>query len=97
MRYEGKIRFYGLAFATPSQALSTLRERGLSTLQLPISVGAPAAVDEILAWARKRDLGVIANQPLRKGALLHPGVASKWASARREAVSTPAQTASSAV
>ena len=73
---EGKIRFYGLAFATWPQAQSTLRDHGLSTLQLPISLGAPPVVNDILAWARQRGIGVIANQPLRKGRLVHADAAA---------------------
>jgi aryl-alcohol dehydrogenase-like predicted oxidoreductase len=75
LRDEGKIRFYGLAFGLWSQARSALRDGGLSTLQMPISAGAPPDVDDILAWARQRGLGVIANQPLRKGKLVHTGAA----------------------
>ena len=75
LRDEGKIRFYGLAFGIWSQAHSALRHDGLSTLQMPISVGAPPVVDEILAWARRRGIGVIANQPLRKGKLVQAGAA----------------------
>jgi aryl-alcohol dehydrogenase-like predicted oxidoreductase len=75
LRGEGKIRFYGLAFGTWSQAHSALRHDGLSTLQMPISVGAPPDVAEMLAWARRRGIGVIANQPLEKGRLLHAGAA----------------------
>jgi aryl-alcohol dehydrogenase-like predicted oxidoreductase len=69
---EGKIRFYGLAFATLTQAQHAFRIGGFSTVQVPISAGAPAA--EILAWAQQRAIGVIANQPLRKGALIRGDV-----------------------
>jgi aryl-alcohol dehydrogenase-like predicted oxidoreductase len=75
LRDEGKIRFYGLAFGQLSQARSGPRDGGLSTLQIPISVGALPGVDDLLAWARQRGLGVIANQPLRKGKLGHTGAA----------------------
>lgn len=73
---QGKIRAYGLAFATSAQAQSAVRGGGFSTLQVPVSISGPAAVDNILAWAQQRGIGVIANQPLRGGALLHDGVAS---------------------
>lgn len=73
---EGKIRFYGLAFGTWSQARSALRDHGVSTLQVPISLGAPPVVNDILAWARQRGIGVIANQPLRKGRLVQAGAAA---------------------
>jgi aryl-alcohol dehydrogenase-like predicted oxidoreductase len=75
LRGEGKIRFYGLAFGMWSQAPSALRHDGLSTLQMPISVGAPPVVDEILAEARRRGIGIIANQPLKKGRLVPAGAA----------------------
>jgi aryl-alcohol dehydrogenase-like predicted oxidoreductase len=76
LRDEGKIRFYGLSFATWGQAQQALRDSGVSTLQLPISVGAPARVDNILAWACQRNIGVIANQPLQKGRLVPHGAAA---------------------
>jgi aryl-alcohol dehydrogenase-like predicted oxidoreductase len=86
---QGKIRFYGLAFGTAAQALSAVRDGGVSTLQVPVSSGAPAAIHDVLAWAQQRAIGVIANQPLRGGALLH----DRAASARRGAQSTVAQAA----
>jgi aryl-alcohol dehydrogenase-like predicted oxidoreductase len=76
LRDEGKVRFYGLAFATWGQTQQALRHGGVSTLQLPISVGAPAAVDDVLAWARQRSIGVIANQPLQKSRLVLHGAAA---------------------
>jgi aryl-alcohol dehydrogenase-like predicted oxidoreductase len=66
---QGKVRFYGLAFASCSKARYILREGRLSTLQLPVSISAPAAADDILEWARQRGIGVVANQPLGGGAL----------------------------
>jgi aryl-alcohol dehydrogenase-like predicted oxidoreductase len=66
---QGKVRFYGLAFATCTKARNTLRDGGLSTLQLPVSIAAPAAADDILGWARQRGIGVVANQPLGGGEL----------------------------
>jgi aryl-alcohol dehydrogenase-like predicted oxidoreductase len=77
LRHQGKIRFYGLAFATWPQAQSALREGGLSTVQLPISVDVPAGGDQVLTWARQRGIGVIANQPLKQGALLRADVISR--------------------
>jgi aryl-alcohol dehydrogenase-like predicted oxidoreductase len=68
---EGKIGRFGLAFGTAAHAQRALRDGGFSTLQLPVSRGAPAAIDDLLAWAQHRGIGVIANQPLRSGALLH--------------------------
>jgi aryl-alcohol dehydrogenase-like predicted oxidoreductase len=73
---EGKIRFFGLAFGKASQAHDALGDGSFSTLQIPVSRGAPAATDDLLAWAQRRAIGVIANQPLRGGALLHAGGAS---------------------
>jgi aryl-alcohol dehydrogenase-like predicted oxidoreductase len=73
---EGKIRFFGLAFGTAAQAQHALGDGRFSTLQIPVSRGAPAAIDALLAWAQVRAIGVIANQPLRRGALLRAGGAS---------------------
>jgi aryl-alcohol dehydrogenase-like predicted oxidoreductase len=86
---QGKIRFYGLAFATCAQARSALRDGGFSTLQLPVSPGDPTAGDDILAWAQQRGIGVIANQPLGGGALLQaPGASAR--SGERETVAQAA-------
>ena len=87
---EGKIRFFGLAFAMAAQAQRAVRGGGFSTLQVPVSRSAPAAIDDLLAWAQKRAIGVIANQPLRGGALLLHG---REASARHGEQSTLAQAA----
>ncbi len=73
LRSEGKIRFYGLAFGLWSQARGALRDGGLSTLQMPISADAPPGVYDLIAGARRHGLGVIANQPLRKGKLVESG------------------------
>ena len=75
---EGKIRRFGLAFGTTAQARRALRDGGFSTLQLPVSREAPAVIDDLLAWAQDRGIGVIANQPLRGGAVLHaPGASTR--------------------
>ncbi|MGH9896462.1 MAG: aldo/keto reductase, partial [bacterium] len=76
LRDEGKIRFYGLAFATWIQMQQALRDNGVSTLQLPISAGVASRVHDLLTWARQRGIGVIANQPLKKGALVRDGGAA---------------------
>jgi aryl-alcohol dehydrogenase-like predicted oxidoreductase len=68
---EGKIRFFGLAFGTASQAQHALGDGRFATLQIPVSRGEPAATHDLLAWAQSRAIGVIANQPLRGGASLH--------------------------
>jgi aryl-alcohol dehydrogenase-like predicted oxidoreductase len=75
LRDEEKIRFYGLAFGVWPHAHSALRDGDYSTLQIPISAGAPSGVADFLGVVRQRGLGVIANQPLRKGKLVHTGAA----------------------
>ena len=77
LRSEGKIRFYGLSYGTWHEARVGPPESALSTLQLPISVGAMAV--DALSAARESSLGVIANQPLQKGTLLHGGAAARLA------------------
>lgn len=80
LKQEGKVRFYGLAFATCSDAQAALSADGpISTIQMPISVGDSAAAADVLAWAGRRGIGVIANQPLRKGALLRDGITAEQA------------------
>ena len=80
---EGKIRFFGLAFGTASQAQHALGAGSFSTLQIPISRGAPPVIDDLLVWAQKRTIGVIANRPLRGGALLHAHGASTRSGGQR--------------
>jgi aryl-alcohol dehydrogenase-like predicted oxidoreductase len=70
LRSEGKIRFYGLSYGISDEANVALRQSRISTVQLPISMGAPSGLDDFLRSARDSDIGVIANQPLMKGALL---------------------------
>jgi aryl-alcohol dehydrogenase-like predicted oxidoreductase len=82
---EGKIRFFGLGFGTAAQAQHALGDgrRRFSTLQIPVSRGVPATIDDLLAWAQARAIGVIANQPLRGGELLRAGGASTRHDGRR--------------
>lgn len=82
LRSEGKIRFYGLSFGTWHEAQIAPWDRGGSTLQLPISLRAPAGVNDVLTRARQRCIGVIANQPLMKGAILRAGAVSEFALVR---------------
>jgi aryl-alcohol dehydrogenase-like predicted oxidoreductase len=76
LRSAGKIRFYGLSYGAWDEATLALRQTGIATVQLPISVRTVNALDDVLASARQRGIGVIANQPLLKGALLHDRGAS---------------------
>jgi aryl-alcohol dehydrogenase-like predicted oxidoreductase len=71
LRSAGKLRFYGLSYGVWDEAGMALRQNGISTVQLPISVRALPGLDDFLASARQTGLGVIANQPFLKGALFH--------------------------
>ena len=79
---EGKIRFYGLSYGVWHEARLGPPESGVSTVQLPIFVRAPGGVDGVLTSTLQRRIGVIANQPLMKGTLLHGGAASGSAQAQ---------------
>lgn len=70
LRADGKIRFYGLSYGEWSEVRLGPSGRGVSTVQIPLSLRVPSDADEVLASARERRIGVIANQPLQKGALL---------------------------
>jgi aryl-alcohol dehydrogenase-like predicted oxidoreductase len=70
LRCDGKVRFYGLSYGVWDEASLALGHDGISTVQLPMSLGAASAVEGFLVSARQRNIGVIANQPLMKGALL---------------------------
>ena len=68
LRAEGTIRFYGASFGHWLGGLVPERT-GLSTLQFPISVVEEAALRVALDGAAARGVGVIGNQPFKKGAL----------------------------
>jgi aryl-alcohol dehydrogenase-like predicted oxidoreductase len=82
LRSEGKIRFYGVSYGAWGEASLPLCPNSISTVQLPMSVGALSGLDDFLLSARKQGIGVIANQPLMKGLLVQdrraliPGEAS---------------------
>ena len=69
LRAEGAIRFYGASFGRwPGSGIP--ERAGLSTLQFPVSVVEERAIRVALDAAAARGLGVIGNQPFKKGALL---------------------------
>ena len=69
LRAEGAIRFYGASFGRwPGGSMP--ERAGLSTLQVPVSIVEERAIRAALDAAAARGLGVIGNQPFKKGALL---------------------------
>jgi aryl-alcohol dehydrogenase-like predicted oxidoreductase len=75
LRADGAIRFYGVAFGTCPEPTFLPTRAGLSSIQIPISVFDDPALPAVLGWAGTRALGVIGNQPFRKGTLLRmPGL-----------------------
>jgi aryl-alcohol dehydrogenase-like predicted oxidoreductase len=71
MRAEGLIRFFGVAYGSWGERNIRLPEHGgVSTVQLPVDALDQGGAAEFLARAASRGLGVIANQPFRKGRLV---------------------------
>ena len=68
----GAIRFYGASFGSSLDGRLPL-QHGLSTLQVPISAVEDRAVRNVLGRAEAIGVGVIGNQPFRKGALFESG------------------------
>jgi aryl-alcohol dehydrogenase-like predicted oxidoreductase len=75
LRTDGTVRFYGVAFGAYPEPVSLPTGAGLSSIQIPISIIDDGVPHEILGWAGARALGVIGNQPFKKGTLLRmPGL-----------------------
>ena len=68
LRAEGSIRFYGASFGRWRGGIMPERA-GLSTLQFPINIVEERAIRVALDGAAARGVGVIGNQPFKKGAL----------------------------
>jgi aryl-alcohol dehydrogenase-like predicted oxidoreductase len=68
LKTEGAIRFCGASFGSWPEG-HVPGQGGLSTLQLPIGVERERAVRVVLDGAAARGVGVIGNQPFRKGAV----------------------------
>ena len=80
LRSQGKIRFYGVSFGSWREAAPRPEQEGLSTLQIPISLVDEAVIDSLMRWARNRGVGIIGNQPFKKGRLLGADVHARLGS-----------------
>jgi aryl-alcohol dehydrogenase-like predicted oxidoreductase len=69
LKSEGMIRFYGVSFTSWPARISLPAGTAVSTLQIPIDIVDQAGLAEVGSWAVPRGVGIIGNQPFRKGRL----------------------------
>ena len=65
---QGKIRFIGLTGHKPPVLLKALKAFEFSTLQVPLNYIETSCLDELVPYAREKDLGIIAMKPVAGGA-----------------------------
>lgn len=70
LRRAGKLRWYGVSVAEPSDGLWLLQNQcPVDVLEVPFSLFYQGATVELLPLARKRSVGVLAREPLANGFL----------------------------
>jgi aryl-alcohol dehydrogenase-like predicted oxidoreductase len=69
LRKEGKIRFYGIACDTVSDAFSAIEQPGVASIQVTVNLLERGAVEKLLPAARERGIAVIARECLSNGLL----------------------------
>lgn len=70
LRRAGKIRYYGVSVAEPSDGLWLLQNRcPVDVLEVAYSLFYQGAMTELLPLARKRGVGMLAREPLANGFL----------------------------
>lgn len=82
LKSQGKIRFYGISCDSIEQAKISLKLVEISAIQIEISLLDREAITNILPFAFKNNIGVIARLPLAKGLLTNQvstTKAERWA------------------
>lgn len=69
LREQGVVRHYGVSVHTAEDAMAALAVGKPSTIQLPFSLVRQEWVEEILPLAAKKNVGIIAREPLGNGFL----------------------------
>lgn len=69
LKKEGKIRFIGISVHTEAEALQAMKDARVDTLQLVFNILDQTMRDEVFAEAGKRNVGLIAREPLACGLL----------------------------
>ncbi len=70
LRRAGKIAHYGVSVQTPEDGVWLLRHnKPVSVIEVALSVFFQGATTELLALARKRQVGILAREPLANGFL----------------------------
>jgi aryl-alcohol dehydrogenase-like predicted oxidoreductase len=70
LKKQGKIRYYGVACDTVDSAVSAMRHRGVSAIQITVNLLERRAVDAVLPEARARRVGIVARECLANGLLV---------------------------
>lgn len=82
LKSQGKIRFYGVSCDSVEQAEMSLKLVGISAIQIELNMLDQEAITEVLPFAFKNNIGVIARLPLAKGLLadqISTTKAERWA------------------
>ncbi|BAY62828.1 putative oxidoreductase [Calothrix brevissima NIES-22] len=69
LKYQGKIRYYGIACRNVEDALVCLNYPGCSSLQIEINLLNQSAVDQVFPLLEKDNVGIIARQAFASGKL----------------------------
>ncbi len=73
-RKEGKIRYIGISGHKPRILLKSLQAFDFDTIQVPLNIIEGAAVDELIPYANREKIGVIAMKPMAGGAIINRGL-----------------------
>lgn len=68
---EGKIRYIGLTGHKPPILLKALDAFPFDTLQVPLNYIEQGCLDELIPFAKEKDIGIIAMKPVAGGAFKH--------------------------
>ncbi|MGH7340022.1 MAG: aldo/keto reductase, partial [Candidatus Rokuibacteriota bacterium] len=69
LKQEGKIRAFGISVHEPEEAVEAIESGNADAIQIPFSLFRQEWISEILPLARKRNVAVIAREPLANGFL----------------------------
>ncbi|MCP4148570.1 MAG: aldo/keto reductase [bacterium] len=65
---EGKIRYIGLTGHKPPMVLNVLKAFDFDTIQVPLNYIETACLDQLVPYAKEKNLGIIAMKPVAGGA-----------------------------
>jgi aryl-alcohol dehydrogenase-like predicted oxidoreductase len=72
LKSQGKIRYYGVSCLTVEDAVISLQQPGVSSVQVAINLLEREAITRLLPLSKERNVAVIARQPFASGFLTQP-------------------------